>query len=223
MSYEAGSVIGGIERGESAPDAIIKSDSGNPGGRDRGPDIIAGYESEDPRTERIDRDGSGGSTGPKLTKSGRIDGRTLRGKRNADSTAKTSGAVGIDKLDLTEVIYSAHAMLAGFTFAEMELDRDESQKLGDAVKNVAQYYGASFDPKKVAIFQLAMVAGGIYGVRFFAIRNRLKTERERKPPAPIQTKQAPQPKQAPVTVGAKPMENGVPFETLGFSNGDAAL
>jgi hypothetical protein len=61
---------------------------------------------------------------------------------------------------------------------ELELDKDEAGKLGDAVANVAKHYNTVFDPKKVAIFQLAVVAGGIYGTRLFAVKNRLSLQRE---------------------------------------------
>jgi hypothetical protein len=230
MSYEAGSVIGGVERGESNTDSAIKSDSGNQSGRERGPEIIGGYESEEPRTERITGDSGSTTGGPKLTKSGRIDGRTLRGKRTSETAAQKPGAVTLDKLDLTEVIFSMHMMLAGIVAVpELELDRGESEKLGDAIKNVGQYYGAVFDPKKVAVFHLAMVAGGIYGTRIFAIKNRLGRQKQEKPKivnaSPMRG--TPQPagqvvNGAPMADG-KPTEKGIPFEVLGFGNGDAAL
>jgi len=228
MSYAVGDVISGSERGESDIDSAIKSDSGNKGGRFDGPEIIGGYESEEPRTERIANSGGDATVGPKLTKSGKPDGRTTRGKRGPYNTSPQKSdavnGVGFDKLDLTEVILSVHAMLAGITSVpEFELDKDESQKLGDAIKNVGQYYGAVFDPKKVAIFHLAMVAGGIYGTRIFAVRNRLAVERAAKPaapkPTPINTRNQP----APTPVNGKATESGIPFETLGFANGDAAL
>jgi hypothetical protein len=124
---------------------------------------------------------------------------------------------------LSEVIFSAHQMLSGFV-AELELDKDESDKLAGAVKEVGRFYGATFDPKKVAIFNLCLVAGGIYGVRFFAIKNRLQASKQPKPvspkPTPINTRNQPT-QQA--TVNGKPTEAGIPFEALGFANGDASL
>lgn len=223
MSFEAGTIIGGIERGESHPDAAIKPDSGNTGGRFVSPEIIGGYESEDPRTERISGVDGGGTGGPKLTKSGRIDGRTLRGKRASESTTQKPNVIGFSQLDLTEVIFSMHQMLAGIVAVpELELDRGESEKLGSAVKDVGSYYGAVFDPKKVAIFNLCMVAGGIYGTRIFAIRNRMQAQRVAKPvtpkPTPIRTGQS----QPPVNGKANP--NGeIPPEALWGMSGDASL
>jgi hypothetical protein len=228
MSLEAGSIIGGNASGESASHATLKSDSGGSSGREPSPEIIGGYESEEPRTERIAGDNRSGTGEPRLTKSGRIDGRTLRGKRTSETAAQKPNAVGFSQLDLTEVIFSMHQMLAGITSVpELELDRGESEKLGSAIKDVGSYYGAVFDPKKVAIFNLCMVAGGIYGTRLFAVRNRIALQKAAKPPipkaTPINTRtQASEP----IANGsgvAKPRENGIPFEVLGFGNGDAAL
>jgi len=140
------------------------------------PEILYGYDTADPATERIG--GNGGSE--RRTKSGKIDGRTLRGKRNAETGAKES--IPLTKLDIAELLYSIHLMGAEICkLPELELDKAEADKLGDAIKNVGQYYGAVLDPKKVAIFHLCVIAGGIYGTRFFAIRNRLKIEAERNP------------------------------------------
>ena len=225
MSFEAGSIIGGVERGESHPDSAIKSDSGNQSGRDNGPDIIGGYESEEPRTERIAGDNSAGRN-PRLNRDGTVDRRTLGGKRGPRSSTQKPDAVGVgfSQLDLTEVIFSMHQMLAGIVAVpELELDRGESEKLGDAIKTVGSYYGAVFDPKKVAIFNLAMVAGGIYGTRIFAVRNRLARSREAKPQP---EKPKPVVNATPVRgtpVNGKPTENGIPFEVLGFGAGDASL
>jgi len=234
MSYEAGSVIGGIERGESNPDSTIKSDSGSQSGRFVGTEIIGGYESEEPRTERITNSGGDATGQPRLTKSGKPDGRTTRGKRGPYNTGSQKsdavGGIGFDKLDLTEVIFGMHQMLAGIVAVpELELDRGESEKLGDAIKSVGSYYGAVFDPKKVAIFNLAMVAGGVYGTRIFAVRNRLAREKTSKPtipkPTPINTRGTPvgQPVNGAPVANATPTEKGIPFETLGFANSDAAL
>lgn len=223
MSYEAGSVIGGIERGESDTDSAIKSDSGTQG-RTGEPEIIGGYESADPRTERIGDRGNPGD-GVKRTKDGRIDGRTTRGKRGPYSTGtQKSDAVGVgfDKLDLSEVIFSAHQMLSGFV-AELELDKDESEKLAGAVKEVGKFYGATFDPKKVAIFNLCLVAGGIYGTRFFAIRNRIAASKVARPPTPKPTPIRTSTTQAQSPVNGKGEVGTTPVESMWGMGGDASL
>jgi hypothetical protein len=224
MSYETGSVIGGVERGESDTDSALKSDRGNEG-RVRDPEIIGGYESVEPRTERIDTDGS-----PRRTKSGRIDRRTIGGKRGTSDAAQKPNAIGFSQLDLTEVIFSMHQMLAGIvSVPELELDRGESEKLGDAIKTVGSYYGAVFDPKKVAIFNLCMVVGGIYGTRLFAIRNRIAAQKlSRAPnpkPTPIRTNNtAPQsPVNGNMGAGSGKATETVPIPMPGWGEGDASL
>lgn len=216
MSYEAGSVIGGIERGESDTDSVIKSDSRNQSGRFQGPELIGGYESEEPRTERISSDNRTGTGEPKLTKSGRIDGRTLRGKRTTGSSTQKSDAVGVglESLSLSDAIYDIHAFLAGLTSVpEFELDKDESEKLGRDITNFGKFYGATFDPKKVAAFNLGVTICGIYGIRIMAVRNRLNAEKLAKgqapnaapKPTPINNRNRQEP-QATVTMNGKPSE-----------------
>jgi|HubBroStandDraft_5_1064220.scaffolds.fasta_scaffold02065_7 hypothetical protein len=216
MPESLGTIVSGDDSGKSD---VISGD-GSASGNSRGtyePEIIGGYESVEPATERI----SGGGNGPRLTKRGKIDGRTLRGKRASETGAQES--VPLTKLDIAEVLYSIHLMGAEiFKTPELELDKEESTKLADAIKNVGQYYGAVFDPKKVAIFHLAMVAGGIYGTRFFAYRNRMEITKANKPatpkPTPVNTRaQSPQPINGGVKQGAE-----VPPEML-WGTGDATL
>jgi hypothetical protein len=59
---------------------------------------------------------------------------------------------------------------------ELALDDGESKALADAAQKVAAHYDHSMDPKTLAWVNLAMVAGGIYGTRIFAIRARLKKD-----------------------------------------------
>ncbi len=140
-------------------------------------DTLFGFEVGEPYTEKLD---SGGSA-PRRTKSGRIDGRTTRWRKSgtgeqADGTdAKES--VHLSKLSITDVLYSLHLMGAEIlSVPELKLDKDEAKKLGDAIAEVAKHYSVSFDPKKVAIFNLFSTAGLIYGTRLYAVRERRKTE-----------------------------------------------
>lgn len=74
-------------------------------------------------------------------------------------------------------------MAAGiFNAQELVLADDEAKSYAEAIADVAKYYSPDLDPKLLAWFNLAMVAGGIYGTRLFAIRARLKAEE--KPAAP---------------------------------------
>jgi hypothetical protein len=65
---------------------------------------------------------------------------------------------------------------------EIELDRDESKKLGDAIKDVGRHYAMILDPKWVAIANLGAVAGFVYGPRIIAYRARRKAEKEAQKP-----------------------------------------
>jgi hypothetical protein len=121
---------------------------------------------------------------PKLTKSGRVDKRSLRtgprgprGSRAASDTT-TSGEetakVPLSKLDIGELLFSIHLTLAEFTgWEELQLEKEESKELGGAVREFAKFYGVAFDPKKVALFNLCLVAGKLYIPRAIAIKNRL--------------------------------------------------
>lgn len=90
--------------------------------------------------------------------------------------------------------------MATFTHCEeLALERDESKDAADAIREIAQYYGASFDPKKVAIFNGCVVAARLYVPRVIAIRNRLKTESAVIPqPSQVETPKRQQ-QRAPVT------------------------
>lgn len=65
-----------------------------------------------------------------------------------------------------------------FKLPELELDKEESAKLADAIADVSKYYVTAFDPKKIAWVHLAVIAGGIYGTRFFAFRNRVALQKQ---------------------------------------------
>jgi hypothetical protein len=96
---------------------------------------------------------------------------------------------------------------------ELELEKDESKKLADAIQDVGKYYNIGFDPKKVAIAQLCIVAGGIYGPMFVQIRRRMKSQRVPQP-TPIATPIDRQPKQAPQQP-ARPMSEMSPSDLFG--------
>lgn len=175
--------------GKPSIDTVTQS---NDGIKDsvREPEIIAGYEVEGPDTEPI---ASGGATGgPRLTKSGKVDRRTLRGKSTTDAPEETS--VRLSAISLTDAILGLHEMAAEFfKTPELELDKEEAAKLSEATQNVAKYYAIAFNPKKVAIFNLAVCMTTIYGTRFVAIRNKHATTKKEQP-KPIATQQMkPQP------------------------------
>jgi hypothetical protein len=63
---------------------------------------------------------------------------------------------------------------------ELELSKEESQKLADAAASVAVYYDIEASKKTMAWVNLSFVMGGIYGSRFITIRHNRKVEREAK-------------------------------------------
>lgn len=145
------------------------------------PEIIAGYESYEPATERI------GTPGIKLTKSGKPDRRTKAarnaGTGNADTTSEETGKVHLSKLDLGELLFSIHLTLSEVThIPELEIDKSEAKDLGDAARDFAKFYGVSFDPKKVALFNLCLAMGKVYVPRAIAIKRRMETENAAKGP-----------------------------------------
>jgi len=77
---------------------------------------------------------------------------------------------------------------------ELSLDKSEAQSMNSALKEVARHYPTQIDPKKLAIANLVVVLGGIYGTRAVAIRTRLKNEAKNRPQnvRPMVVQQRPQ-------------------------------
>jgi hypothetical protein len=171
MPDATGSIIDESADGKSSVDADNNSTRGDKG-RTPDPEILYGHDVESPATERI-----GNSAGePRRTKSGKIDGRTQRGKRTAETGEKES--VRLESLKISDLLYSIHLMGAEMLKTpELELDKDECVKLADAVSEVSKHYTTAFNPKTVAWVHLAVIAGGIYGTRIFAVRNRIQMQR----------------------------------------------
>ena len=120
-----------------------------------------------------------------------------KGSRN---TPKTPQGNLTDHLE--DLLLSVHMMGAAFLkVPELELDADEAKRLSDSVKQVAEYYPVVFNPKKLAIANLVITLGTIYGTRAVAI---YKTAPKRapatvtpiRPPAPA-AQPAPQPQTPP--------------------------
>lgn len=217
MLEQLGTFVNSDTSGKPGNDSGAQSVGGNAGGD--GPTqagaTLHGYDVEGPDTERI------GTEPRRLNRDGSVDRRTLRGKRGKSTT--TDGekeSVHLSRISLTDLLFSIHLMGAEFlSTPELELDRDEAKKLGDAITEVGKYYNVSFDPKKVAIFQLAITAGGIYGVRFVAIRNRLKQSQEKiGGPQPVPPKAASPEPQKPA-----PRANGLASPSAIFGMEDGAL
>lgn len=176
MPDSVGEIIDDIgASGKSDADADSKSSSGNQG-RDSKPEVLFGFDAEQPNTERF---GGGGADGVRRTKSGKPDRRTRAGRTGTDGTSETPGSLDTSKISLEGLLYSLHLMgMEILKLPEMEIDRSESKKLADAIAEVNKFHHIAIDPKKLAYLNLGFVAITVYGPRFVAARNRMKIERE---------------------------------------------
>lgn len=183
------------------PDSVAASDGtgGNPVTIGKPEPVDFGFEAIDPQTSRIDT--GTGADGIPRTKSGKPDGRFKRGRAAGTETGeapKVSATLKEQKISLESLLFNLHVTLAVFTkIDELTLDQAEAKEFADAIAEVGRHYAVTFDPKKVAIFNLAITAGKIYGTRIMAYRMRkdsegpkevidIKTRAPEQPPAPKQ-------------------------------------
>ena len=200
MPESIGSFINDSDSGKPSADTNAESVGGN-AGRINEPEIINGFESEQPTTERIA--GSGDGTGKR--KRGRP-----AGSRNNPAQAGAKESVRLESLKISDLLYSVHLMGAEICkVPELELDKEEAAKLADAIADVSKYYITAFDPKKVAWVHLAVIAGGIYGTRIFAYRNRISAQKSLGPQA---VKPSPKPTPVNPSVPQAQKVNGVARE-----------
>ena len=161
----------------------VDAESGDSGTQRTPERVINGYESfapGGPATERI-LDGRNTSGEPKRTKSGKLDRRTKAGRSASETSDSVSYSAPKKLVSLETAILSLHDMAAGiFQIPELCLSEAEAKTLNDAVLDVSKYYVSSFDPKKVAIFNLATCMGGIYATRVMAYRHRVGMEKRNK-------------------------------------------
>jgi len=176
--------------GESATDTDSRGPEQSEGGSGQ-PEILNGFETETPDTEAI------GDREPRRTKSGAIDGRSARrGRPRGSRNAEKETSIRLEKIGLEDLLFSLHLMGANILNSpNLALDKEESAKLAGAVQKVASYYSVAFDPKKVALFELAAVCGSIYGPRILAWRIERKTKKQTvaRPVTEMPKKDAPAP------------------------------
>jgi hypothetical protein len=104
-------------------------------------------------------DGAGSSGEPPRKRRGRPP-----GSKNATATAKAQTSQTLEGLE--KLLLSVHMMGAKLlAFPELEIEPSEAARLSDAIKEVAKHYSFQIDPKHMAIWQLTMCAGSIYGPR----------------------------------------------------------
>lgn len=119
-------------------------------------------------------------------------------------------------------------MLAYATGAqELRLETPEAKELAKAIGEVQEHYPLALDPKTQAWINLAMVAGFVYGPRFYAMRQRKRGKvinaksPERKPePEPVGPVKEKPPRKADIDKDETRVANGptVPSELYGAIN-----
>jgi hypothetical protein len=201
MGQPNGAVAGDTDGGKPAPDAV---NGATDGAKDAGGshESLFGYDVEGPATEPVRRGHNRGGRKP----GGRVvNGRYLRAGKSAKSdatgtTTEEKESVHLNKISLDSLLYSLHLMGAEIlSVPELELDKEECKKLGDAIQEVGKHYAMAFDPKHVAILNLCVVMGMIYGTRIAAVRTRTKKNAPAKATPIAQVpKQPPQPRGAEV-------------------------
>jgi len=105
---------------------------------------------------------------------------------------------------IESLLLSVHLMGATIlSTPEIALDPSEAKAYADALRKVAEFYPMVVDPKKIAIANLCIVMGGIYGTRAVAIYK--KSQQPKKGPAsvqPIRETQKPEPPKQPAPAPA---------------------
>jgi hypothetical protein len=74
---------------------------------------------------------------------------------------------------------------------ELQLDPSEAKDLAAGIQEVGKHYAMTFDPKTVAIANLVIISGGIYGTRVMAYNTRMASERGGKGPKIVEIKAEP--------------------------------
>ncbi len=95
-----------------------------------------------------------------------------------ETEIKTPGDLKVGNIE--SLLLSIHFAAGKLVHESLELDAGEAKKLADAIRDVQKHYPTVIDPKKVAVANLFLVAGGIYGTRIVAAYNNKKKE------APVQ-------------------------------------
>lgn len=168
---------GGKPAFDADSDAANRNESGTDADRFE-PEVISGYETEEPRTERFSDAGTGTTTGRKP----RRDAGQPRGKRGPNKrTTGEKESVRLESISLTDLFYSLTMMGASIIHRpELEIDKDEAKRIAEAAQEVGKHYTTAFDPKKIAILNLIAVLISIFWLRCLAIKNNLERERQEK-------------------------------------------
>jgi len=90
---------------------------------------------------------------------------------------------------------------------EIELDAQEATMLSDSLRKVAEFYPVSLSPKRMAMAELMICLGTIYGPRIITIYKKAPKGPKLVPPKPAQPQTTqPQPAQpAAASAGSRPL------------------
>lgn len=108
---------------------------------------------------------------PGTRRRGRPPGSTNRPRDTSETQADLSLRNSLTNIEdlLTSIHWGTARLL---DMSELELSADDSRQLSRAIKECLRHYQFNIDPKKMALGNLLMVAGGIYGPRAVAIYRR---------------------------------------------------
>jgi hypothetical protein len=108
---------------------------------------------------------------PARKRRGRPLGSTNRPR--ADREAEASLDLKSSLSNIEDLLVSIHwASAKMLDMSELELNAEDSRQLSRAIKECVKHYSFNIDPKKMALGNLLMVAGGIYAPRVMAIYKR---------------------------------------------------
>jgi hypothetical protein len=171
-----------INRNESGLDTGKDSDNGaigpidKPTGGNTEPAAIGGFATISPAELRTPDTGDA---------TGKRRGRP-RGSKNRTQEDKPQGNL-IESVE--SLLLSVHFMAAKLLeIEELELDADEAKRLSNALKKVAEFYPVAISPKRLALAELAIAAGTVYGPRAVALY-----KKPPKKPGPVRVIQPPAP------------------------------
>lgn len=120
--------------------------------------------------------GTGGTSGgfgtePRTRRRGRPPGSINRPRDTQETSAQLDLKSSLSNIEdlLTSIHWGTARLL---DMSELELTADDSRQLSRAIRDCLKHYQFNIDPKKMALGNLMMVAGGIYAPRVMAIYRR---------------------------------------------------
>ena len=167
---------------------------------------IAGYDVINPFDVAPDTAGSPG-TGSNSYYDGDRPARARRGRpagsRNRTAAETAPGTLTAQGLkDLDSLVLIAHFTCARLlSVPELELTEEESRKLAGSLRKVAVEYAVTLNPKKLAVVELIVCAGGIYGPRaitWYGRVTRKSSPATQTPSRPVSAPPPPMPEPEPV-------------------------